>query len=159
VEGSRRYADPETYLIPRAEWPAKRTEACRLIGAPESGADRLRERQVELESILARLDRGLPQNDYVRLVGDDLTVAPVRGEDPPESAEQLRDHIVERLPRVDLPELLIEVDRWIGFTRAFQHAGGAEPHTKDRITHLHEAIFAHACNFGLEQMAELANPL
>ena len=23
VEGSRRYADPETYLIPRAEWPAR----------------------------------------------------------------------------------------------------------------------------------------
>jgi TnpA family transposase len=157
VEGSRRYADPDTYLIPRAEWPAKRTEACRLIGAPENGAERLRERQVELESILARLDRGFPKNDYVRLVGDDLTVAPVRGEDPPESAEQLRDQIVERLPTVDLPELLIEVDRWIGFTRAFQHAGGAEPRTKDLITHLHAAIFAQACNFGLEQMAELAN--
>jgi hypothetical protein len=95
--------------------------------------------------------------DYVRLVGDDLTVAPVRGEDPPESAEQLRDQVVERLPKVDLPELLIEVDRWIGFTRAFQHAGGAEPRTKDLITHLHAAIFAQACNFGLEQMAELAN--
>jgi hypothetical protein len=157
VDGSRRYADPETYLISREEWPAKRAEACRLIGAPESGEERLQERQAELESILARLDRGFPQNDYVRLVGDDLTVAPVRGEDPPESAEQLRDQIVERLPRVDLPELLIEVDRWIGFTRAFQHAGGAEPRTKDLTTHLHAAIFAQACNFGLEQMAELAD--
>jgi len=75
VEGSRRYADPETYLIARSEWPEKRGEACRLIGAPEDGAERLQERQVELESILARLDRGFPQNDYVRLVGDDLTVA------------------------------------------------------------------------------------
>jgi len=60
------------------------------------------------------------------------------------------------LPKVDLPELLIEVDRWIGYTRAFQHAGGAEPRTKDVITHLHAAIFAHTCNFGLEQMAALA---
>ena len=87
---------------------------------------RLHERQAELESILARLDRGFPQNDYVRLVGDDLTIAPVRGEDTPESAEQLRDHIVERLPKVDLRELLIEVDRWIGFTaRSSTRAGQA----------------------------------
>ncbi len=93
---------------------------------PENGVGRLHERQAELESILARLDRGFPQNDYVRLVGDDLTIAPVRGEDTPESAEQLRDHIVERLPKVDLRELLIEVDRWIGFTaRSSTRAGQA----------------------------------
>jgi hypothetical protein len=36
-----RYADPETYLISREQWTTKRAEACRLIGAPENGAERL----------------------------------------------------------------------------------------------------------------------
>ena len=27
VDGSRRYANPETYLIPREQWPARRAEA------------------------------------------------------------------------------------------------------------------------------------
>jgi hypothetical protein len=117
----------------------------------------LQQRQAELEAIPARLDRGFPQNEYVRLVGDDLTISPVRGEDPPESAEQLQERVAERLPQLDLPDLLIEVDRWTGFSRSFQHAGGAEPRTKDLLVHLHAAVFAQACNFGLDQMAELAD--
>jgi hypothetical protein len=64
--------------------------------------------------------------------------------------------VVTRLPKLDLLELLIEVDRWTGFSRSFQYAGGAEPRTRDLITHLYAAIFAQACNFGLDQMAELA---
>ena len=98
VDGSRRYANPETYLIPREQWAAKRAEACRLTGTPENGAERLSQRQAELKAILARLDGGFPQNEYVRLVGDDLIISPVRGEDPPASAEQLRDQVVTRLP-------------------------------------------------------------
>jgi hypothetical protein len=77
-----------------------RAEACRLTGTPEDGAERLRQRQAELEAILARLDSGFPQNEYVRLVGDDLIMSPVRGEDPPASAEQLRDEVVMRLPKL-----------------------------------------------------------
>jgi hypothetical protein len=44
LEGSRRYADPESYLIPREAWPGLRAEVCREIQAPEEGSDRLRER-------------------------------------------------------------------------------------------------------------------
>ena len=64
--------------------------------------------------------------------------------------------MVTRLPKLDLPDLLIEVDRWTGFSRTFQHASGAKPRTRDLVTHLYAAIFAQACNFGLDQMAELA---
>jgi hypothetical protein len=37
VDNSRRYADPESYLIPKAEWDKMRPEACRLLGLPENG--------------------------------------------------------------------------------------------------------------------------
>ena len=49
LEASRRYADPETYLIPRERWPGLRAEVCRQLQAPEDGTDRLREREAELE--------------------------------------------------------------------------------------------------------------
>ena len=38
LEGSRRYANPETYLIPADQWAPMRTETCRLVQVPESGA-------------------------------------------------------------------------------------------------------------------------
>jgi hypothetical protein len=117
----RRYADPETYLIPRDRWPELRPEALRLTGLPEAGSERLAQRAAELNGVLDRLDRGLPSNDQLRLVGDDLTISPVRGEDLPESAEQLQEQVAERLPKLELADLLIEVDAWTGFTRRSQH--------------------------------------
>src|SRR5919205_857713 len=96
--------------------------------------------------LLNRLDRGLPTNDLVRLVGEDL----------PESAERLQEQVAERLPRIDLAALLIEVDSWTGFSSSFVHAGGAEPRSRDLLTHLYAAVFAQACNFGLDQLAEIA---
>jgi hypothetical protein len=52
VDGSRRYTNPETYLIPREHWPARRAKACRLTGIPENGQTRLHQRQAELKQIL-----------------------------------------------------------------------------------------------------------
>ena len=60
LEGSRRYANPETYLIPRDQWASLRTETCRMVQVPESGTERLRERQQELEARLTQFDKGLP---------------------------------------------------------------------------------------------------
>jgi hypothetical protein len=156
IEGSRRYADPATYLIPRERWPRLRAEACRLIGAPEDGTGRLAERQAELAGLLARLDGGLPRNDHLRLVGEELTISRIRAEELPEGTERLRGLVAERLPRVELADLLAEVDAWTGFSRCFEHAGGAEPRTEELLVHLHAAVFAQACNFGLGQMAEVA---
>jgi hypothetical protein len=156
LDHGRRYADPETYLIPRDRWPGSRPEALRLTGLPETGAERLAQRGAELHGVLDRLDRGLPSNDQLRLVGDDLTISPVKGDDLPESAEQLQDQVAARLPKLELADLLIEVDGWTSFTRRFEHAGGAEPLTSDVLTHLHAVIFANACNFGLGQIADIA---
>jgi hypothetical protein len=56
LEGSRRYANPESYLIPPVRWPDLRPEVCALTQTSEDGAARLRERQAELEMLLRRLD-------------------------------------------------------------------------------------------------------
>ena len=47
LDTSRRYANPESYLISPSRWPAMRTEVCTLTQTPEDGAARLRERQAE----------------------------------------------------------------------------------------------------------------
>src|ERR1700730_704578 len=61
VDGSRRYADPETYLIPHEQWPARRAEACRLTGTPlrmepsACASDRPNLRRSWLDSMAASL--------------------------------------------------------------------------------------------------------
>lgn len=51
LPGSRRYADPETYLIPPGRWPTLRAEACALMHVPEQGTERVAQRQQELSTL------------------------------------------------------------------------------------------------------------
>ena len=52
-------------------------------------------------------------------------LSPASMEELPDEVVQLNDLVAERLPRVELAEVLIEVNSWTGFTQFFRHAGGA----------------------------------
>ena len=158
VEHSRRYANPDTYLIPPAEWPRWRPEVVRQTGTPSQGLERLDEREAELETAMAQVERLLARKDsHLRIEEDRLVLSPLEASPRPPSAEALADRIAERLPRVELPELLIEVDTWTHFSRHFVHAADAEALRPALLPHLYASLLAHACNFGLEQMAHLTD--
>ena len=157
LEGSRRYANPETYLIPRDQWANMRTETCRLVQVPEQAKARLGERQQELEARLSQFDKGLPRNSQVRIEKGELIVSPLRAEETPARVSILQQAVQESLPLVELTDLLVEVDSWTHFSRHLEHAGGSEPRTKEQLTHLYAAILAQACNLGITAMAQLAD--
>ena len=66
LEASRRFANPESYLISPVRWPALRPEVCTLTQTPEDGAARVKERQTELEALLRRFDEELPRHPSLR---------------------------------------------------------------------------------------------
>jgi TnpA family transposase len=154
VEHSRRYADPDTYLIPPAEWPSRRLEVVRQTGTPGEGLQRLVERETELEVCMVQVEKLLARKDsHVRVEDDELILSPLEADKRPASAEALEDLIAARLPQVELSELLIEVDTWTHFSDHFVHAAGAEMLRSTLLPQLYASLLAHACNFGLEQMA------
>ena len=155
VEHSRRYADPDTYLLPPAEWPSRRLEVIRQTGTPGEGLQRVVERETELEACLAQVETLLARKDSpVRIEDDELILSPLEAERRPASAEALEDLITARLPQVELSELLIEVDAWTHFSDHFVHAASAETLRPTLLPPLYASVLAHACNFGLEQMAQ-----
>jgi TnpA family transposase len=154
VAHSRRYADPATYLIPPEEWPHVRPEVVQQTGPPSGGVHRLQEREGELATYLARVERLLARKDSpVRLEDHHLVLTPLDAEARPSSADALADRITERLPRVDLSELLIEVDTWTHFSTHLVHAANGTPLRPSFLPHLYASLVAQACNFGLDQMA------
>jgi len=57
---------------------------------------------------------------------------------------------------IDLPDLLIEVDQWTGFSHHLRHLNGREPRRPDFLPVLYAALLAHGCNFGFARMAQMA---
>ena len=55
VPGSRRYADPSTYLYTPGQWMPKQGEYCRLVGKPPRAADAIAQGREELHAALAEL--------------------------------------------------------------------------------------------------------
>src|SRR5215813_9382177 len=158
VGHSRRYTNPETYLIAPAEWPRWRPEVVRQTGTPSQGLARLETRETELDSTMAQVEGLLARKDsHVRIEEDRLVLTPLEADPRPASAEALAERITERLPRVSLPELLIEVDTWTHFSRHFVHAADAAGLRPAVLPHFYASLLAHACNFGVEQMAHVTD--
>ena len=67
----------------------------------------------------------------------------------PASLDWLHDTTASMLPRVDLPELLLEVHAWTGFLDAYVHVSGADARLKDLAVSVAASLTAEACNVGL----------
>ncbi len=157
VPNSRRYTDPETFLIPRVTWLILRQEVCQELDLDPTGAKRLSERAQDLRELLPRVDRMLDCPDGIQMENVELIVPMDEGNDRPESAKALAEQIGCRLPRVDLTDLLLEVDQWTGFSQHLKYATGGQPRTDDLLLHLHAAVLAQGTNMGPLEMARSAN--
>jgi TnpA family transposase len=157
LESSRRYTDPETYLIPKDRWTTLRGEVCQQLQVPDEATARLTQREAELESLLERVDPLLDRDSGVRMEDGNLIVTRLEAEERPESVVVLEQLIDERLPQVELSELLVEVDGWTGFSGCFEHAGGREPRNPDLTRHLYASLLAQGCNIGLTRMAQISD--
>lgn len=102
----------------------------RQTGTPSQGLARLEAHEAELDSAIAQVAQLVGRKDsHVRIEEDRLVLSPLEAEERPASATALADRIAERLPRVALPELLIEVDAWTHFSPHCVHAALAHlPH-------------------------------
>ena len=152
VAGSRQFKDFEDYLLPPAVFAAQQREHRLGLNIPTDAKAYLTER---IESLRAALDETnrLAASDALpdaRLDKKGLHVSPIEDDGPPE-AKRLRDKIYGLLPRVKITDLLLEVDRWTGFTQHFTHLKTGAV-VADRSLLL-TAVLADAFNLGLEKMA------
>ena len=183
VEGSRRYARLESYLIPIEKWAEMRPAVCDLLSLPGAGESRIKLRQAELQELYGQFDRffdellvkykkksmesvnspahfnpadHLDKKVNIRMENGKLVVTKLPGEEITPSSEALKETVAGRLPEIELTDLLIEVDGWTNFSRFFEHPSGNEPRSPDALKHCYAAILASACNFGLMQMQRMS---
>jgi Tn3 transposase DDE domain len=98
----------------------------------------------------------LPSNPAVRFETvegkKDLVLSSLDKLEEPPSLLALRDAVAARLPRVDLPEILLEIAARTGFTDAFTHLTERTARAADLNTSLCAVLLAEACNTGLEPL-------
>jgi hypothetical protein len=98
----------------------------------------------------------LPNNPAVRFerVGDrnELILTDIDKLEEPASLLALRAAVAERLPRVNLPEIILEIAARTRFAGAFTHVSERTARAADLDLSLCAVLLAEACNTGFEPL-------
>lgn len=74
--------------------------------------------------------------------------------DTPPEAMQLSQKLYKMMPRIKLPDLLLEVSKWTGFDKNFIHASTGYAAKGEEQTILMAALMAMGTNIGLSKMSD-----
>jgi len=157
-----RWGDPRAKLLQGAAWAAARPQICRTRGWRRDPQAELATLGRQLDDAYQRMATNLPTNTAVRVVQvagrDTIVLTPLDLLPEPASLIALRAAVAARLPRVDLPEVRLEVQAQTGFAAAFTHLREGQARVADRATSLCAVLIAEACNIGLEPVIQREVP-
>ncbi len=154
VHGASRYADPAGLILSEERLVDVRADFHLLTGTAITAATHLHETRTAIAERAVRLEERL--GDGIDITDSKPTLIPLRSEHDPR-IESIRWAIGGLLPRVDLADVLIEVDSWCHYTDQLTHAAGATPRSVEHRRLLFAAVLAQACNLGISAMGEISD--
>ena len=156
ISPSWRYSDPRAGLLANKEWESAKPIICRTLDLSDNPQPVLAVLAKELDqtykSVLARL----PDNPAIRFETvkgkSAFILTPLDRLEEPASLKALRHSVMMRLPRIDLPEILLEIAARTKFTDSFTHVTERSARAEDLMTSLCAVLLADACNTGIEPL-------
>jgi len=161
VRHSKRFGRFDDFFIPSDQWNSVRESfftRSNLPRCPEDIHVHLTER---LDHAYDLFLRGAPDNSYATADenGWHLSVDPSNklSDEAQAKLKHMKDWLASHMRSVRLPELLIEVDNELRFTRHFMVPGHREERNPEDICLILTTLMAHGCNIGPHTMAKLTN--
>jgi TnpA family transposase len=152
ADASGRWRDPRGQLLDGAAWAAAKEPMLTALGLPEDPDALLNGHAALLDAVYRGVAGRFGANEAVSL--DDagrVHVARIKAESESASLLDLRDRIEGMMPRVDLPEVILEVMSWEpGFGEAFTPVSGGRSRLrmKDLDITIAACLTSHALNIG-----------
>lgn len=160
VVGSRRYMPWDAGLYGAEAWRKRRSAWYAETGLAAGCEAYLAEALDGLHTLTVEVAGRLPSNTAARVEKGKLVLHSLERLELSLQAEDARRALTRLLPLVDLPELLMEVDRWCGFSQSLLHLTVRNQPTPRFVAATRPALFAvlvaEATNLGLETMARAA---
>ncbi|MBE9140675.1 Tn3 family transposase [Nodosilinea sp. LEGE 07088] len=163
VSPSVQWSNPQEKLLQGREWLAVRAQVCRTLNLAPKPDEKLTQLKQQLNDAYHRTAQNLPTNDAVQIIEAEngrqtLTISPLEKLEESENLRSLRAQVAALLPRVDLPEVLLEIHEKTGFLNAFTHAHEEGARADNVTTSLCAVLVALACNIGLRPLQRKDTP-
>ena len=116
---SERWSDPRAKLLQGPAWEAVRGQVCQTLGREENTAETLAALHAELHTAYHQTRANFATNTAIRIEQkegqDHLVLTPLDRLEEPKSLLTLRRRITQRLPPIDLPEVVLEMHAQTNF--------------------------------------------
>ncbi|MFC7884762.1 Tn3 family transposase [Streptomyces sp. NPDC057376] len=162
---SNRWADPRARLLDGRRWDAVAEDVLHGLSlhepVEEHLAGRVRALDAAWQLMAERLEEAGQDAKFSFEVQPGgrlkLNVDRLGAVGEPASLRWLRKTTAAMLPKIDLPDLLFEVDAWTGFLDTFVHLGDGRTRMENLKTSLVALLVAEACNIGLTPVIDAAD--
>ena len=149
AKNSSKWGDPRAKLLAGEAWKQAKPTVLASLDLPEGAGEHLAARAALLDGTYREVAGRLPDNAQISFDDDGrLHFAALEPEPEPASLLELRAAVNAMLPRVDLPEVLLEVFSWTGADQAFTSVTGGEARLRDLPVTIAGLLVAHGCNVG-----------
>lgn len=158
VPDSRKWGDPRSKLLSGKAWTDLKPEVCRSLDLDPNPYTVLSRLEGQLDETYRVLAERLPEHASASIETVDgksrLVLQLDEAQENSPSFLELQAEVAARMPRIDLPDLLLEVQRWTGFADAFVHLSEGRARVGDLATSVCAVLLAEACNVGLESVVQ-----
>ncbi len=159
VQHSKRYATLDNFFMPENQWLQQREAFFARAGLPSDPEQVKPWLTQRLNQAYDDFLESLPENRYAQIEGDDWKITA----DPNEKLEKGTDKRLEPLKAwlgkhihtIKLPDLLIEVDNELQFSRHFMSSSDKDNPDAQQVCEILAAIMAHASEIGTYTMAQI----
>ncbi|MEU1941797.1 Tn3 family transposase [Streptomyces sp. NPDC020125] len=149
AKNSSKWGDPRAKLLDGEAWEQVRPTVLASLNLPGEAGEHLAARAALLDGTYREVAGRVPANSQIVFDDDGrLHFAALEPEPEPASLTDLRKAVEAMMPRVDLPEVLLEVFPWTGADQAFTSITGGEARLKDLHVTVAALLVAHGCNVG-----------
>lgn len=154
--GGRRYGFVEDLLLPRASWSEQADTYHHQLGLPRECDAWLEDQFSRLSSLLAQVNAGFRGDPSLYVEGHRLHIRAPEANEASDRILRLHEFVASTWTDVELPELLLEVNGWLGFVDMFRTLSGHRGRSADFKKALLLTLIMEACNLGMTKVASLA---
>ena len=151
IDGSKQYKDFEEYLISKTEWNNVKEQT--KLSASLSFQEYITGRYSLLNNKLEWISKNSKNLDSISIEKGKISIARLE-KNTPKEGKQLSIDLYKTIPKISLPDLLLDIAKITGFHNQFTHASTNKKPTKEDINLIMAALLGMGTNIGLSKMAD-----
>lgn len=151
IPGSDRYSDYRKQLVTEDEFRKGVASYGERAGIPVDARAFINSLKDRLTKAASSADDGFPNNEYLRIEGDEAVLKRLRRKAEPAGLKRFEKLLKDRMEPVGILEALSDTQEWLDWTRHFGPISGNEPKLDNPTERYLVTTFCYGFDFGPTQ--------